>query len=69
MMQSYRTGRERVSKRRFCGLAIVNIQRLHAVAERFQFGAVSLDSGANLCRRKPGHRRLGIVNYIWVQAN
>jgi hypothetical protein len=38
-----------------------------AVAERFQFGALSLNSGPNLCRRKLGHRRL--VNYIWVQAN
>ncbi len=39
------------------------------VAERLQFGAVSVNSGANLCRRKPGHWRLAIVNYIWIQAN
>jgi hypothetical protein len=45
----------------FCGLTIVNQQRLHAVAERFQFGALGLNSGANLCRRELGHWRL--VNY------
>jgi hypothetical protein len=39
------TGRQCVSKYRLCGLAIVNIQRLNAVTERFQFGGVSLNSG------------------------
>jgi hypothetical protein len=48
-----RTSGKCISEHRFCGFAIVNIQSFYAIAERFQFGAVSLNSGANLCRRKP----------------
>jgi hypothetical protein len=48
------TSCECISKRHFCGLAVVNVQRPHAVAEGFQLALTASTAARTFAAVRPG---------------
>ncbi len=59
---------ECIAKYRFRGLALIDVQCLHAVTERFQLCLIRFYCRVDFRCGESGHRRFAIINYVRVQA-